>query len=96
MAAEPAHQEMESVAETIETIVHQEKGLVPNLDWPSARLYYYLNLAVELYTPLFVLSRIAGWSAHMIEQLENNRLIRPLARYIGVADRTYVPLEDRG
>ena len=71
------------MAETIERIVSDEKHLPPNLDWPSARLYHYLGLAVDLYTPLFVVSRVVGWSAHVIEQLDNNRLIRPVSRYTG-------------
>src|SRR5262249_52036401 len=69
LAAETGHEDMERTAEVIETIVREEKKLPPNLDWPSARLYHYLNLKVELYTPLFVVSRVAGWSAHVIEQL---------------------------
>ena len=56
-----------------------EKNLLPNLDWPAGRLYHALGLEVPLYTPIFVMSRITGWSAHVIEQLDNNRLIRPRA-----------------
>ena len=67
----------------------------PILDWPSARLYHYLGLATDLYTPLFVVSRVVGCSAHVIEQLDNNRLIRPLSRYIGPTIRRWVPLEFR-
>ena len=96
LAAETGHTDMEQMAGTIETIVTGEKGLPPNLDWPSARLYHYLGLPVDLYTPLFVLSRVVGWSAHVIEQLDNNRLIRPRARYIGPEPRTWIPLEQRG
>lgn len=88
--------ELEAIAETIEQIVGEEKGLPPNLDWPSARLYHYLGLPVELYTPLFVASRITGWCAHIIEQAENNRLIRPRSRYIGPERRPFIPLAQRG
>lgn len=95
LAAETGHQPMEQMAEVIERIVTTEKKLPPNLDWPSARLYHYLNLPVELYTPLFVVSRVVGWSAHVIEQLDNNRLIRPRARYTGPAARPLVPLAKR-
>jgi citrate synthase len=87
---------LEQIADTIERVVREEKKLPPNLDWPSARLYRYLGLEVDLYTPLFVASRVAGWAAHVIEQTENNRLIRPRSKYIGPAPRQYVPLEDRG
>jgi citrate synthase len=86
---------LEQIADTIERVVREEKGLPPNLDWPSARLYKYLGLEVDLYTPLFVASRVAGWAAHVIEQTENNRLIRPRSKYTGPAPRKYVPLEER-
>lgn len=88
--------DLESIADTIEQIVGEEKGLPPNLDWPSARLYHYLGLDVELYTPLFVASRISGWCAHIIEQAENNRLIRPRSRYTGPNRREFIPLSQRG
>ena len=87
--------ELEQIADTIENVVVAEKGLPPNLDWPSARLYHALGLAVELYTPLFVVSRVAGWAAHVIEQSENNRLIRPRSRYIGETGCSYLSIEAR-
>jgi citrate synthase len=95
LAAETGNQEMEQMAATIERIVTTEKKLPPNLDWPSARLYYYMGLDVDLYTPLFVVSRVTGWSAHVIEQLDNNRLIRPRANYTGPPARKLVPLAKR-
>jgi citrate synthase len=93
LAAETGNQDMESMADTIESIVRTEKGLPPNLDWPSARLYHYMGLDVDLYTPLFVVSRVAGWAAHVIEQLDNNRLIRPRARYTGPDPRQWKPVK---
>jgi citrate synthase len=96
LAAELGDTSLERTAEIIEQIVRQEKGLPPNLDWPSARLYHYLGLEVDLFTPLFVASRVAGWCAHVMEQASNNRLIRPRARYIGPGERTFEPLSDRG
>ena len=96
LAAESGDDSLEKVADTIERVVREEKKLPPNLDWPSARLYHYLGLEVDLYTPLFVASRVAGWSAHVIEQAGNNRLIRPRSRYIGPAPKEFVRLEDRG
>ena len=95
MQAPPRTGSLESIADTIEEIVGEEKGLPPNLDWPSARLYHYMGLDVELYTPLFVASRVAGWSAHIIEQAGNNRLIRPRSRYTGPKRRTFIPLAQR-
>jgi citrate synthase len=96
LAAETDHDDMERMADVIETIVRTEKGLPPNLDWPSARLYRYLDLPVELYTPLFVLARISGWCAHVVEQLDDNRLIRPRSTYNGPGPRAWVPIEQRG
>ncbi|MDP6554152.1 MAG: citrate/2-methylcitrate synthase [Pirellulaceae bacterium] len=90
LAEETGHQDFEKTADVIETIVRGEKKLPPNLDWPSARLYYYMDLPIELYTPLFVLSRVIGWGAHVIEQLDNNRIIRPRSRYTGPEPRAWV------
>jgi citrate synthase len=95
LAAETGNEEMERIANTIERIVVAEKKLPPNLDWPSARLYHYLGLPVPLYTPLFVVSRVVGWCAHIIEQFAGNRLIRPRARYIGEAPRAWKPIDER-
>lgn len=95
LAEEQGEESLERRAEVIEQILATEKRLAPNLDWPSARLYYYLGLPVPIYTPLFVASRITGWSAHVMEQLEHNRLIRPRSRYIGPSPRSIVPLKDR-
>jgi 2-methylcitrate synthase/citrate synthase II len=85
----------EDAADTVERVLEQEKNLFPNLDWPAGRLYYALGLDVPLYTPFFVASRVTGWSAHIIEQLDKNRLIRPRARYIGPGVRSAVPLAER-
>ncbi|MDH3717610.1 MAG: citrate synthase [Planctomycetota bacterium] len=95
LAVESGREDLEQMADVIETIVGDEKGLPPNLDWPSARLYHYMGLEVDLYTPLFVLSRVVGWSAHVIEQLDNNRLIRPRSKYVGPGPRAWVPIEQR-
>jgi 2-methylcitrate synthase/citrate synthase II len=95
LAKETGNEEFEAMSEVMERVIWEEKKLPPNLDWPSARLYHYMGLPIELYTPLFVLSRVAGWSAHVIEQLDNNRLIRPRARYVGPERRSWVPVADR-
>jgi 2-methylcitrate synthase/citrate synthase II len=95
LAEESGHQDMESMADTIERFIREEKKLPPNLDWPSARLYHYLGLEMELFTPLFAVSRVAGWSAHVAEQLSNNRLIRPRANYTGPQLRVWKPIEQR-
>ncbi|MEX2310066.1 MAG: citrate/2-methylcitrate synthase [Pirellulales bacterium] len=95
LAKETGNEQFEEMAEVIQRVIWDEKKLPPNLDWPSARLYHYMGLPIELYTPLFVLSRVAGWCAHVIEQHDNNRLIRPRARYTGPERRSWVPLADR-
>jgi citrate synthase len=77
----------EKAAEIIEGVLEKEKNLFPNLDWPAGRLYHAMGLEVPLYTPFFVASRITGWCAHIIEQLANNRIIRPRARYTGPMQR---------
>src|SRR5687768_12889476 len=90
-AAERAGQsKWEESAEVIERILAAEKNLHPNLDWPAGRLYHAMGLETPLYTPFFVASRVTGWSAHVIEQLEHNRIIRPRARYTG-PDARVVP-----
>ncbi len=80
----------EQTAAIFEKILGEEKHLFPNLDWPAGRLYHALGLEVPLYTPIFVMSRVSGWCAHIIEQLEHNRLIRPRARYTGPEVRAVI------
>jgi 2-methylcitrate synthase len=86
----------ETAAETIEKVMETEKNLFPNLDWPAGRLYHAMGLEVPLYTPFFVASRVTGWSAHVIEQLEHNRIIRPRSRYTGPEEKRVVPIAERG
>lgn len=86
----------EEMAEVIEKVMAAEKNMYPNLDWPAGRLYHSMGLEIPLYTPIFTMSRIAGWSAHVIEQLGKNRLIRPRSLYVGPPDRTVTPLAQRG
>jgi 2-methylcitrate synthase len=83
------------VSEAIERVMREEKKLFPNLDFYSASAYHFMGIPTELFTPLFVFARITGWSAHVIEQRSDNRLIRPNAEYIGPAQRPYVPIEQR-
>jgi citrate synthase len=84
------------MSQRIETVVAAEKKLNPNVDFYSASTYHALGIAIDLFTPIFAVSRIAGWTAHVLEQYANNRLIRPRADYIGPPyPQRYVPLEDR-
>jgi citrate synthase len=85
----------ERVAEPIEKAVTLQKQLPPNVDWPSARLYHYMGLEIDLYTPIFAMARVAGWAAHVIEQLDHNRLMRPRARYVGPPHREVKPVGER-
>jgi citrate synthase len=85
----------EETADIVERVMTEEKHLFPNLDWPAGRLYHALGLEVPLYTPIFVMARVAGWSAHIIEQLDHNRLIRPRARYTGPERRSVSDLNAR-
>lgn len=95
LAAATGQTSWETTAEIIEQVMAREKNLYPNLDWPAGRLYHALGLEIPLYTPIFVMSRITGWCAHIMEQLAHNRLIRPRARYIGPPVRSVPPLKDR-
>jgi len=92
-AGQPIWYEM---SQRIEALVRSEKKLNPNVDFYSASTYYALGIPIELFTPIFAVSRISGWTAHVLEQYANNRLIRPRAEYVGPAHpQRYVPIEDR-
>jgi 2-methylcitrate synthase len=83
------------ISERIEKVMWEEKRLFPNLDFYSASVYHFCDIPTNMFTPLFVFARTAGWAAHIIEQRQNNKLIRPLAEYIGPSPRPYVPVEQR-
>ncbi len=83
------------MSKTIQDIVKSEKGLNPNVDFFSASVYYLLGIERDLYTPIFAISRITGWTAHLLEQWEDNRLIRPRADYVGPRDLSVTPLAER-
>jgi citrate synthase len=80
----------------MEEVVKREKGLNANVDFYSASTYYALGIPTDLFTPIFACSRISGWTAHILEQYANNRLIRPRAEYIGPMDVKYTPINERG
>jgi 2-methylcitrate synthase len=84
------------ISERIEKVMWDEKRLFPNADFYSATAYHFIGVPTAMFTPIFVMSRISGWSAHIIEQRSDNRLIRPDANYVGPVTRAYVPLKDRG
>jgi len=83
------------ISDIMERTMIEEKGIYPNLDFPAASAYYLLGIPIELYTPIFAASRITGWAAHIIEQHNDNRLIRPSCDYIGPNSRTVEPISKR-
>jgi citrate synthase len=76
-------------------VVSREKGLIPNVDFYSAPLFAALAIPVDLFVPVIAVARIAGWTAHLLEQYADNRLIRPRAEYVGAARRIFQPLASR-
>lgn len=83
------------ISRAVEDAVKRRRGLNPNVDFYSASLYHTLRIPVELFTPVFAVSRISGWTAHVLEQYDHNRLIRPRAEYTGTVERHFVAVEGR-
>jgi len=79
----------------VKEVVYHEKGLFPNLDFYSGSVYSLLGIPHDLFTPLFATSRVAGWTAHVLEEYDDLRLIRPTAKYVGPTDLVYVPIDER-
>lgn len=83
------------MSRTLDATMVEQKGIYPNLDFPAGPSYYLMGFDIPMFTPIFVISRITGWTAHVIEQLANNKLVRPLSNYVGVAQRHVTPIAAR-
>lgn len=95
MAEKKGEMKWFEMSQRIERLMHEKKGMFPNVDFYSASTYYLMGIPLDLFTPIFAVSRISGWTGHILEQYANNKLIRPRAEYIGPRGLKYVPIDER-
>lgn len=99
LAEDTGNADLYAKSSKIEEVMHREvsaKGIYPNVDFYSATTYHCIGLRLDLFTPMFALSRLGGWSGHILEQLADNRLFRPAAAYVGPHGVDYAPVDQRG
>ena len=92
---ENGHPELYEMSARLEELMAQKKGLICNVDFYSASVYYSMGIPIDLFTPVFATSRISGWCAHVLEQYQNNRIYRPRGKYVGPTGEVYVPIDER-
>ncbi|MBC7419612.1 MAG: bifunctional 2-methylcitrate synthase/citrate synthase [Bdellovibrio sp.] len=95
MADVTGEQKWMKMYNSLEKVMVEKKKIYPNLDFPAGPAYYMMGFEIDFFTPIFVMARTTGWSAHILEQTANNRIIRPLSEYIGAAQRSVKPLSER-
>lgn len=95
LTAETGRPELYEMSAAMEEYMAERKGLIPNVDFYSATVYYSMGIPIDLFTPVFAIARVAGWLAHLLEQLEDNRIFRPNQIWTGTEDRAFVPMNKR-